>query len=118
MSDTPLPSLSGQQVLVLGLGESGLAMARWCARAGARVLVWDSRRSPPQLAALHQHVPDARFDGGELEAAAMQGIQLVLKSPGLAPHDARIAPATTWAEAHGVPIAGEVELFAQALQQL
>jgi UDP-N-acetylmuramoylalanine--D-glutamate ligase len=113
-----IPGLRGQQILVLGLGESGLAMARWCARCGAQVKVWDSRRSPPQLAALQQQVPAARFDGGELEAAAMQGVQLVLKSPGLAPGDARIAPAMTWAKAHGVPVAGEVELFAQALQQL
>jgi len=118
MSNVPLPSLSGQQVIVLGLGESGLAMARWCARAGAQVKVWDSRRSPPQLAALQEQVPTARFDGGELEAAAMQGVQLVLKSPGLAPHDGRIAPALAWARAHGLAVAGEVELFVQALAQL
>ena len=30
-------ALNGQHVLILGLGASGLAMARWCARAGARV---------------------------------------------------------------------------------
>ena len=39
-------------VLVLGLGASGLAMARWCARQGADVTVWDSRENPPQAAAL------------------------------------------------------------------
>jgi len=39
-------------VLVLGLGQSGLAMARWCARQGARVTVADTREQPPQLAAL------------------------------------------------------------------
>ena len=36
-------------VLVLGLGDSGLAMARWCVRFGAQVTVWDSRAQPPQL---------------------------------------------------------------------
>ena len=35
--------LNGLTVLVLGLGDSGLAMARWCARCGATVRVWDSR---------------------------------------------------------------------------
>ena len=35
-------------VLVLGLGDSGLAMVRWCVRHGARVSVWDSRELPPQ----------------------------------------------------------------------
>jgi phosphoglycerate dehydrogenase-like enzyme len=39
--------LAGTPVLVLGLGTSGLAMARWCARFGAAVSVWDSREQPP-----------------------------------------------------------------------
>ena len=30
-------NLAGKNVLILGLGESGLAMARWCTRHGARV---------------------------------------------------------------------------------
>ena len=40
-------SLLGTHVLVLGLGESGLAMARWCARQGAELRVADSRAAPP-----------------------------------------------------------------------
>ena len=44
--------LQGQHVLILGLGASGLAMARWCAHAGADVTVADTRDTPPQLAAL------------------------------------------------------------------
>ena len=42
--------LQGQRVLVLGLGASGLAMARWCVRCGAQVSVADTRSAPPQLA--------------------------------------------------------------------
>jgi UDP-N-acetylmuramoylalanine--D-glutamate ligase len=30
-------ALQGQSVLILGLGHSGLAMARWCARHGVAV---------------------------------------------------------------------------------
>ena len=44
--------LQGQHVLILGLGASGLAMARWCAQAGADVTVADTRDTPPQLVAL------------------------------------------------------------------
>ena len=41
--------LNGKHVLVLGLGESGLAAACWCARQVARVRVADTRAAPPYL---------------------------------------------------------------------
>ena len=112
------PPLHGQQVLVLGLGESGLAMARWCARQGAIVSVWDSRQSPPQLAALREALPAVDVRSGELTTDALQDTQLVLKSPGLSPHDARIAPLLQAAHERAVPVAGEIDLFVQALEQL
>ena len=110
--------LAGSHVLVLGLGESGLAMARWCAGFGAVVRVWDSRSEPPQAAALAQHIPSARLLGGELTDAAFDGIQRVLKSPGLAPTDVRIAAPLARAAERGVLVQGELELFARALAEL
>src|SRR5262245_33404173 len=118
MNESLLPALPGQHVLVLGLGESGLAMARWCARGGARVSVWDSRQSPPQLAALHEQVPDAELHGGALEADALLGVQLLLKSPGLGPNDPRVAAGLQAARAAKVPVGGELDLFIQALAGL
>ncbi len=110
--------LSGITVLVLGLGESGLAMARWCARCGASVRVWDSRESPPQASALAEHVPAATLITGDLEDAAFIGAQLILKSPGLAPHDPRIAASLAAALERGILLQGELELFAHALADL
>ena len=51
------PSLRGRSVLVVGLGESGLAMARWASLCGAQVTVADSREAPPQLAKLTSACP-------------------------------------------------------------
>ncbi len=109
-----MSTLQGQTVLVLGLGDSGLAMARWCARGGARVRVWDSREQPPQAEALARELPAVQRFSGDLGAAALAGVQRVLKSPGLAPHDVRIAPALGL----GVPVQGELALFVQALAGL
>jgi UDP-N-acetylmuramoylalanine--D-glutamate ligase len=103
-----IPSLRDRRVLVLGLGDSGLAMARWCARFGADVTVWDSREQPPQLAALGSA---ARFVSGVLSA---EGFEQVFKSPGLSPLDARLAAVY----ASGLPVQGELDLFAQALAAL
>ena len=120
--------LAGLSVLVLGLGESGLAMATWCASRGASVRVWDSRQPapgspdagdrPPQAAALALAAPQAVLFGGELGAGALQDAQLVLKSPGLAPHDERIAALLGAARAQGVAVQGELGLFARALADL
>jgi len=110
--------LADLDVLVLGLGDSGLAMARWCARFGARVRVWDSREAPPQAAALQAAVPQAQLFSGALGAAALGAAKLVLKSPGLAPADARIAPLLDAARAAGIAVAGELDLFARALADL
>jgi UDP-N-acetylmuramoylalanine--D-glutamate ligase len=110
--------LHGLQVLVLGLGASGLAMARWCARHGAAVSVWDSRSEPPQAAALRTELPAVALIGGDLTPVSLAGVQLVLKSPGLAPHDERIAPLLAAARAAGVRVGGELDLFARALVDL
>jgi UDP-N-acetylmuramoylalanine--D-glutamate ligase len=108
-----MKSLAGQTVLVLGLGESGLAMAQWCARQGAAVRVADSRESPPKAAALAGVPRAVGFD-----PALLDGVQRVLKSPGLAPADAALAPLLARAAELGVPVQGELGLFAEALADL
>ncbi|MBL8335666.1 MAG: UDP-N-acetylmuramoyl-L-alanine--D-glutamate ligase, partial [Rhodoferax sp.] len=89
---TPPAFLQGRAVLVLGLGASGLAMARWCAREGATVTVSDTRAAPPQQATLQQELPAVRCVQSDFDAAllASSGATLVLKSPGLPP--AQVAP--------------------------
>ena len=110
--------LLGRAVLVLGLGASGLASARWCARAGAQVTVADSRAEPPQLAALQEEHPAVRFISGALDAALLHdtAASLIVKSPGLAP--TAIAALAAAAQAAGVPVTGELGLFSQGLHEL
>ena len=133
--------LRDMPVLVLGLGDSGLAMARWCAAHGARVTVWDSRTAPPHAETLAKELPAVRLlnslplplageDGGEGDTHAPSPqpspargrggntFQLVLKSPGLPPGDARVAPLLDEARATAIAVLGELDLFARALADL
>ena len=113
-----MQQLRDLHVLILGLGASGLAMARWCARHGAVVTVADTREAPPQLATLQAEWPEVRFSSGEFSAALIEGtpIRAVFRSPGLAPEV--VAPVVGAARAAGLWQGGELSLFAAALAGL
>ena len=113
-----MTSLQDLHVLVLGLGLSGLAMARWCAAQGARVTVADTREAPPQLEALRQQLPEARFVAGPLDERLLEDASLraVCRSPGLPP--AEIAAVLRAAGERGLPVWGELDLFMRALNEL
>ncbi|MBY0412491.1 MAG: UDP-N-acetylmuramoyl-L-alanine--D-glutamate ligase [Burkholderiaceae bacterium] len=110
--------MHGQRILVLGLGASGLAMARWCARCGAEVTVADTRSAPPQLPLLQRELPQVRFVPGALDARLVEGAALsaVYRSPGLSP--AEITPVLIAASACGISAEGELGLFSAALAAL
>jgi len=111
-----MEELRDQPVLVLGCGASGLAMARWCAQAGARVTVADTREAPPQLPRLREELPQVQFVSGPFTAVLVDGQQLVLRSPGLSPQ--QVAPVEQAARERGVRFGGELDLFREALAAL
>ena len=110
--------LAGRHVLILGLGESGLAAARWCDRRGARVRVADSRAAPPCLDDLRRRVARADFRRAafteDFDKSLLDGIDLLVLSPGLS---AGLLP-VIHARGRGIRVAGEIELFAQGLRAL
>ncbi len=108
-------------MLVLGLGETGLAMARWLQRCDASVRVADTRLAPARLAELQAELPDCSFVGGPWNDAAcpalLEQVDFIAVSPGLTPQGdlAALLPA---AAARQLPVWSEIELFAQALAAL
>ena len=110
--------LKDQHILILGLGESGLAMVRWCLRQAARVTVVDNRAQPPGLKQLQTEHPTATFVQAAFHAELVQGndIRAVFKSPGLSPAD--VAGVWQAALAKGLWCGTELSLFAHALTHL
>ena len=118
---------AGQTALVLGLGESGLAMALWLDACGVRVRVADTRAESAlgeRLAQLRGQAPEVEFVGGELNAALLdlgdgKRVDFIAVSPGLAPQlELREIAAAAAAMEPAIPLWSEIELFAQALAAL
>ncbi|ALM86378.1 UDP-N-acetylmuramoyl-L-alanine--D-glutamate ligase [Bordetella sp. N] len=146
MSDTdttvPAPAL----VLILGLGETGIAAARWCARSGARLRVADTRAEPGGLDVLREALAAAAERGAEessdaaedvaaatsepapepeyhlglasFDTSLLDGVTQVVISPGLAPNQSPALELIEAATARGIEVIGEIELFARALAAL
>lgn len=105
--------LRDKQVLVLGLGETGLSLVRWLSGQGARVRIADSRTAPPGLEQATQYVAPAAIHCGPFDEELLQGIDLIAISPGVPVAE----PLVQNALARAIPVVGDIELFAQALPQ-
>jgi UDP-N-acetylmuramoylalanine--D-glutamate ligase len=112
------------RVLVLGLGESGAAMVRWCVAQGAQVSVADTR-SVEQLSdgakKYHQVVKDLgvkEIHLGGLSAELLSATDVIAISPGLSPLQEPVQSFLANAAEKEIPVWSEIEFFAQAIQAL
>lgn len=109
-------------ILIMGLGETGAAAAQWCARHGARLRVLDTRAQPGGLSSLKDaldpgHV-EYRLGLDAFTEAALDGVTMIVLSPGLAPAQPPQDGVLALAAQRGIEIIGEVELFARALADM
>ena len=100
----PAPTpLVGRRVLVLGLGDTGLSLARWVEREGGKARVADSRPNPPRR---NDFAGELRT--GVFTPALLDDVDVVCISPGLSLED----PVIRQALAQNIPVLGDIELFA------
>ena len=104
-------NLAGRKVLVLGLGDTGLSMAKWLTRQGAAVRVADTRAAPPRLDDLRRALPDVRADYGPFREDSFTGVDLLAISPGVPFEEPNVQRAVD----AGTPVIGDIELFARAV---
>ena len=100
-----------RKVLVLGLGDTGLSMTRWLAHRGARVHVADTRAAPPHARTLQAEHPGVAISTGAYEREPFEAADVIAISPGVDRREPLVAAATK----RGVPVIGDVEMFARAL---
>lgn len=107
-----MQELCGKRVLVLGLGKSGVAAARACSRAGARVTVADAkpRAELSDALALLEGLPLELAFGPHAERL-FDDAECIVASPGVSAD----LPGIARARARGVPVIGEMELAVREL---
>lgn len=99
--------------LVVGLGKTGLACTRFLLARGEEVVVTDSREQPPGASELLQINPDLKHHFGEFKQSVFDEAHTCVVSPGVSIH----TPVIANAKANGVKIVGDIQLFAEAINQ-
>ena len=102
-------ALKDKRVLVLGLGDSGLSALRWLQGRGACLSAADTRAAPPRLNAVREALPQLELHLGAFRRALFDTAEIIVASPGVALSEPEIQAAI----ARGIPVVGDVELFAQ-----
>jgi UDP-N-acetylmuramoylalanine--D-glutamate ligase len=100
-----------RNAVVLGLGITGLSLARYLVREGARVRVADTREHPPKASELAAELPAVPLATGTFTDATFADADLIAISPGVAKSEPAIAAAV----ARGIELVGDIELFARVL---
>ncbi len=102
-------ALKNKKVLVLGLGETGRSALRWLAKQGAILSAADSRDNPPNMDDLSRRMSQVIYHTGKFKPEVLLKAELIVISPGVPLSD----PAVQAAIEQGIPVIGDVELFAQ-----
>lgn len=106
-----MPEQSARSIVV-GLGRTGLSCARYLHARHESFAVTDSRASPPESAALQKLAPEAEVHFGAFDEALLDDAMRVIASPGVSLRE----PFMMSAAIRGVPIIGDIELFARDAQ--
>lgn len=104
-----IETVKNKRVVVLGLGHTGLSALRWLDAQGAKVIVADTRENPPNLQAVRKDMPSVEIILGDFDTSLLHTAALMVISPGVA----LSTPVVQQAIGAGVPVVGDVELFAQ-----
>lgn len=97
--------------VVVGLGHSGYSAARYLAQKGIPVAITDTRSNPPHLADIQETFPALPVSVGKLDEALLLKAARVVLSPGVSLQE----PVISRLVSRGVPVIGDIELFAEAV---
>jgi UDP-N-acetylmuramoylalanine--D-glutamate ligase len=102
--------MQAPRAVVAGLGKTGHSVIRHLLARGWRVTATDTRAAPPGIDELRAMAPGLRIALDGLDVGLLTDAECVVASPGLPQSD----PFFIAARSLGVPIIGDIELFARS----
>jgi UDP-N-acetylmuramoylalanine--D-glutamate ligase len=102
---------SAAKTVIVGLGKTGLSCARYLHARHRRVTVIDSRNAPPEISALQKLAPEIEIRVGGFDVSVLEDAVEVVASPGVSLRE----PMLQAAMRRGIPIVGDIELFARSV---
>ena len=103
-------NVQGKSIIV-GLGKTGLSVAKYMVANGLDFKILDTRPQPPMLGYFRKYFPDVEIETGELDLNSLLGAKELIVSPGLSLKTPEIQSAKTY----GIPIRGDVDIFSQVV---
>ncbi|MBB3059406.1 UDP-N-acetylmuramoyl-L-alanine--D-glutamate ligase [Microbulbifer rhizosphaerae] len=105
---------TSEKKVVIGLGATGQSVVRFLLRAGFSPVVVDSRSQPPGLEQFQREFPLVPVECGPLKEGTLLDASEIIASPGVALSESALQKAV----AEGIPVIGDIELFARELRKL
>jgi UDP-N-acetylmuramoylalanine--D-glutamate ligase len=124
LSRAPAPSVEPTRFLIMGLGESGIAMAKWCLRHSAHTRLVDTRERRTLNEKQQAQLSELEFAGlkdmhfGSWNASMLDHIDVIGISPGLSPITEPAQSILAAAQEHGISVWSEIEFFARGISAL
>ena len=100
-------------VAMIGLGATGRSCLQYLNNKDVDLIAMDSRTSPPDFQQTKEQFPQVEFIKGELEQQLLIEADLIVISPGVP----LTTPEIKHAHDAGVPVVGDIELFAHEVEQ-
>ena len=101
------------KALIVGLGKTGLSCARYLQEQGIAFDFADTREQPALLVSAKEQFPNAGILLGEFSEALLDGVQMLVLSPGVDPRQAMVRSAYL----RGLDVVGDIELFSREVRQ-
>lgn len=105
--------MTKEEKVIVGLGETGLSVAKFLASQNQKFKVIDSRTSPPALTTLRQLMPEVEIEVGALNQKTILEASELVVSPGLSLK----TPAIAEAMEQGVPVTGDIDIFSKSISK-